>query len=149
MAIKGIKLENFTIFKKLDIPFEDVIIEMEKEVIFMEFKNYDLSQTRVGFSELNTLKKNNQIARKYYDSFLTISSITELTKKKYRNFFVLNHTQLDTALRFRLYEIIRKSLPFRFFKDIKEVDKPLINEFRLLDIEGWNNLFPQFKLEKL
>lgn len=127
----------------------DVVFELDNEVIFLEFKNYDLSPNPVEFSEVNTVKKNLQIARKYYDSYLTVNTFVQASTKKKRYFFVLVHGDLDVPMRSILYEKIRKQLPFRIFDEITELNTPLINEFRIMDIEGWNARFPDFKLQKV
>jgi hypothetical protein len=136
----------------------DVVIEMEDKVVFMEYKNYDVSQSPnpskppsvssdKGGREREVLSV--KIAKKYFGSYVAIKSMQGLYDKKYKYYFVIECSSLDSALRIELYERIRAKLPFNIQNDLPRIKKPLIDEFKLLDIKKWNELFPDFKLQKV
>jgi hypothetical protein len=136
----------------------DLIIEMEHEVIFMEFKNSDLKdegktvEACVYQFENDTIKSDShykKTARKYYDSYLFMNSIDAARKKSFKYFYVLQLTENDSVLRMILTDRIKRKLPFTLQENCDEFSRPLIDKFLVISIEEWNREYPDFKFKKI
>lgn len=127
----------------------DLVIVDNDTVIFMEYKNYDVGRNEPENDLHINDKLHNKIAKKYYDSYISIKSIPHLADKKICYYFVLENRKVDAGLRVPMFDKIKRKLPFQLHTFLQYDTIPFINQFKILTIAQWNNEFPQFKLEKI
>ena len=130
----------------------DAIIELEDEVIFLEYKNSNIdgaSNPESFDNKLTTDKHYIKIARKYYDSMLYVNVRNKMNDKIFKYYYILESARADSVIRNRLAGKIKRKLPFEIQKELPKLSRTLIDEFRVLSIEEWNNLYEDFKFEKV
>lgn len=130
----------------------DAVIELEDEVLFLEYKNSNIpeaSNPKSFDNKLTTDKHYREIARKYYDSILYMNSIDEIKDKTFKYYYILESARADSVIRNRLTGKIKRKLPFEIQKELPRLSKTLIDDFRILSIKEWNELYSDFKFEKV
>lgn len=130
----------------------DAVLELKSEVVFLEYKNSkitDANHPKRFDDKLTTDEHYRKIARKYYDSIIYINTLLELKSKQFKYYYVLESNLADPIIRKRLAGKIKNKLPFEIQKKLPRLSKKLIDDFKVLSMKEWNNLFKDFKFEKI
>ncbi|MCD5413618.1 MAG: hypothetical protein LR001_01245 [Clostridiales bacterium] len=130
----------------------DVVLELEDEVVFMEYKNSMIDGAKYPDtfdSKITSEEHYRKIARKYYDSIIYLNAIDELRKKFFRYYYVLESALADPIIRKRLAGKIKKKLPFEIQKKLPRLSTNLIDDFKVLSIKEWNDLHKDFMFENI
>ncbi|OON98457.1 MAG: hypothetical protein ATN35_04815 [Epulopiscium sp. Nele67-Bin004] len=127
----------------------DFIVETDKEIIFVEYKNSAIKNA-VNPAAFNPLddKKISQVAKKYYDSLTYVNAIDKLERKRKIYIYILEAKNGDSVLRGKAYTKLRKLLPFEL-QEQNNFKETLIDKFEVLSISEWNIAYPQFPLTKI
>ncbi|OOB77025.1 MAG: hypothetical protein BEN19_00400 [Epulopiscium sp. Nuni2H_MBin003] len=140
-----------TIFHSAKTPLSDVdfIAETEENIIFVEYKNANISNAvnPTGFKPLDD-KKLSQVVKKYYDSLSYIKAIGKGKDKKKVYVYILEAPQADSILRGKVSYNLKNRLPFLLQEQNKFQDS-WIDEVKVISIDDWNKTYPQFKLSKI
>ncbi|QXM06789.1 hypothetical protein [Crassaminicella indica] len=129
----------------------DFIMILDEDVIFVEYKNNTIPEVKnpkAFEKKITTEDHYKKIARKYYDSLIYIRHRKSLTGKTYKYYYILECDKADSVMRKRLATKIKKKLPFELQTVIPNIDEAMIDDFKVVNIEEWNKLFPSFKLEQ-
>lgn len=115
----------------------DFIFETEKEIIFVEYKNVNIS----GAVNPNAFRPSedkliNKIAYKFYDSLIYVLACGY--KKPYKYVYILEYPNGDSTTRKLIRNKITTKLPFKLQKT-DGIKKQLISSFEVLSIDEWNN----------
>lgn len=129
----------------------DFIVETDKEVIFLEYKNTDIlgaSNPKAFTDKMCTDEHYMEIAKKYYGSILYTIACNK--RKNYRYVYVLECALAGSTERLRLRNKIRAKLPFELQKE-PEFEIQLINDFEILSIREWNEnqRYSQFPISQV
>ncbi|MCT4605628.1 MAG: hypothetical protein N4A64_05895 [Marinisporobacter sp.] len=150
-AIELIELHDY--YNKSNLLSDvDLIIVLDEDVIFVEYKNSTIpgAKNPEAFEEkIATDDHYKKIARKYYDSLIYMGHRKVLMEKAYKYYYVLECGKADSVMRKRLATKIKKKLPFDLQTWIPNIEKTMIDDFKVVNIEEWNKLFPTFKLESI
>lgn len=126
----------------------DFIVETERDMIFLEYKNTDIqgAVNPTAFTDkLCTDEHYLKIARKYYGSI--IYAMASDKRKRYRYVYVLECALAGSTDRLLLRTRIKAKLPFELQKE-PEIKMTLIDDFEILSIHEWNTnpLYSQFPI---
>ena len=114
----------------------DFIIETEKELLIVEYKNATISSAvkPQAFNPLDD-KMRDSLALKYYDSlpYLQLKG----KNKPQRYIYIIEAANSDSTMRARLRDRIAKELPFVLQSNMA-TGRNLLEEFEVLSIAEWN-----------
>jgi hypothetical protein len=125
----------------------DFIAETENEIFLIEYKNTDIEKAN---PDALKEKISNGIfydimVKKYYGSAFYVLACQ---KEKPINFIcIIEASFLDSPMRKRMCASIKKRLPYEL-QDIPEITVNLINDFKVLSIQEWNEQYSIFPLTK-
>lgn len=115
----------------------DFIFETEEDIIFVEYKNANISgAVNPDAFKPSEDKSVNKIAYKFYDSLIYILACGH--KKPLKYVYILEYQKGDSTTRKFIRNRISEKLPFRLQK-VEGIKKELISSFDVLSIEEWNN----------
>ena len=127
----------------------DFIAETENDIFLIEYKNTEIENARDenAFKEkIKNGKFYDNMVKKYYGSTFYVLACG---KEKPINFIcILESSFLDIVIRKKMCASIKKRLPYEL-QDIPEITVNLINDFKVLSIQEWNEQYSMFPLTKL
>ncbi|GAU75900.1 hypothetical protein [Fusibacter sp. 3D3] len=138
-------IELNAVYHKTILSDVDLIIAKDNEVILMEYKNANVpnaSNPEVFEEKLSHDDHYKKIARKYYDSLIYVAN-SELKADVKKFYYVIEAKNLDSVLRARIAGKIKMKLPFGFKSDLGLL-KSFIDEFHVVSIEEWNNVYSEY-----
>lgn len=114
----------------------DFIIETHEEILLIKYKNADVPGAvhPEAFQPLEQ-KREQKIARKYYDSWIYLTAIRK--NKPVTYIYILEYPNSDAVMRKRIRNHIADLLPFQLQK-LPEIQTELIRSFDVLSIAEWN-----------
>lgn len=139
-------IELNPIYSKTILSDVDLIIIDGDSTIFMEYKNSNIpgaSNPESLNKKIKTDEHYIKIARKYYDSLIYISNCEKSNSSK-KYYYILETEKMDSPLRKMIATKIKKKLPFGI-EENQGVIYPLINDFHIISIKEWNELFSEYK----
>lgn len=126
----------------------DFVLEEEEKIICMEYKNANIKnaekpeafQKKVSGEEY--WKK---IAKKFYGTMFLVWACDKNKANKPVEYVLLMESNpgMDEALKKKFTAKMMSHLPFGY-KNRKEVQKRVINEFSLVDLNEWKERYPQY-----
>lgn len=126
----------------------DFIAETHDEIFLIEYKNTEIKNANPNPFEAKTKDGTfcDMMVKKYYGSTLYVLACR---KEKPINFIcIIEAAFLDSPMRKRMQASIKKRLPYEL-KNIPEISVNLINDFKVLSIEEWNEQYSMFPLTKV
>ena len=127
----------------------DFIAETEDEIFLIEYKNTDIENARDPKVFKEKIKNGtfyDNLLKKYYGSAFYILACK---KEKPINYIcIIESTFLDNPMRKRMLASIKKRLPYKL-QDMTEISANLINDFKVLSINEWNEQYSIFPLTKV
>lgn len=133
------------VFHKTILSDVDLIIIKDDTAILMEYKNSSIPTAVNPQSFESSIRTDDhyiKIARKYLDSLIYLNNIdVAIANKSYC--YVLETTNMDSVLRKRIAGKIKKKLPFDLQTELG-LARMLIDDFKVLSIEEWNQLYSGF-----
>lgn len=122
----------------------DFITETEEEILFIEYKNANISNAKNPdglLKKASTETFYKKIARKYYDSLLLFWACNRNGKQLPIVYILLiEHPMIDKKIRKMLKEKIKKQLPFNL-NDLR-IANTMISDFDVCNLEEWKEKFP-------
>ena len=134
------------IYKTIENTLKDVdfIAETSDEIFLIEYKNTEVKGAKN--QKINFDKLCYNVAMKYYGGAFYILSCK---KNKPINFiFIFETTLMDSYVKDNLILQINSKLPFKL-QNRPEVKLNLINSFKVLSINEWNEQYPMFPLTEV
>ncbi|WP_010247731.1 hypothetical protein [Acetivibrio cellulolyticus] len=128
----------------------DLIILTDSNVIFMEYKNSTIpnaNNPRAFEEKIFKDEEHIKYAKKYYESLVYVSNKIGNSNKSREYYFVVECAKADTVVRKMLAGKIKRKLPFSLQENLKDLSQNLIDHFEVLNMEEWNNKFPDYKFE--
>ncbi len=130
----------------------DFVAETENDVLFIEYKNSNISGAENPEQFNEELKSDThfkKIARKFYGSFLCCHILNKLNDTKpFKYYYICESTKADTTTRKLLRDKIMRQLPFRIQKT-KDQNRKIIHHFDVMSIMEWNLSFPKFPFKEI
>lgn len=126
----------------------DFITETEKEVLFIEYKNANITNAKnpdAMLKKASTETFYKKIARKYYDSLLLFWACNKEGRKLPIVYVLLiEHPMMDRKIRKMLKEKIKKQLPFNL--NDSRIISNMISDFHVYNLEEWKERFPYISI---
>lgn len=133
------------IFHKTILSDVDLIIIKNDKAILMEYKNSNIPTAVNPQSFETTIRMDDhytKITRKYMDSLIYLNNAdVAISNKSYC--YVLETRNMDSVLRKLIASKIKKKLPFNLHSELG-LTKTLIDDFKVISIEEWNQLYSEF-----
>lgn len=137
-CIKAIWATNklHEIYHDAGVPLKDVdfIIETEKYLLLIEYKNGCIPGAKHEFRPQDD-KKLNSVIEKYYDSLHYVNLLCK--DKPVRFIYIVEYPHADKYSRSRLRERMSKSLPFALQESYHKGNM-LIDNVQVMSIDEWN-----------
>lgn len=135
-AIDG--LHNIYGQAKAGLSDVDYLVETEKEILLIEYKNADIEEAaHPERFNIKSDKKINNLVKKYYDS-LPYLTLTKKGKNKRKIYVcILEYPGSDGASQRYVRNRLADKLPFALQKQINSGEK-LIDEVHVWTIQDWN-----------
>lgn len=137
------------IFQRSCTPLSDVdfVIESERELIFIEYKNSNIKQAvkpeTFIISRESLITK---LARKYYDSIMFFNAMKHGQGKIRKYVCILEAVGATRSNRKQVRERLYDKLPFDLQKK-NNFSERLIDRVEVLSIDEWNELYHNFPIE--
>ena len=128
----------------------DLIIVDESSITFMEYKNSNIPSAANPEAFEKSIKEeahHNKIARKYYDSLIYIDNKVGCENRARNYYYVLECVKADSVIRKMLAGKIKNRLPFVLQGNLKNLRQALIDYFEVVNINEWNDKFPDYQFE--
>ncbi|MCL2399372.1 MAG: hypothetical protein FWC91_06480 [Defluviitaleaceae bacterium] len=124
----------------------DWIAETEDAMILIEFKSYEKEGTFPKYEQEKGEQLYQKILKKYYG---TVFFLMACGKKKPIYFiWILESPHMDSFVRKKYFQSIKKRLPFELQK-LPEIKVKLIENFKIMSVKEWNEEYSQFPLTKI
>ena len=127
----------------------DFIAETESEIFLIEYKNTEIENARdpdVFGGKIKDGTFYDSMVKKYYGSAFYILACR---KEKLINFIcIIESALLDSPMRKRMCASIKKRLPYKL-QELPEISVNLINDFKVLSIQEWNEQYSIFPLTRI
>lgn len=141
-------LEIHDLISNLMLSDVDFITEIDKEVLFIEYKNAKIEGASNPDGMFEKIKHEDfykRIARKYYDSLL-IFWACKRNEKELPIVYVLliEHPLIDKKLRKKLKLKIGKQLPIKL--EDEKILREVLTDFEVYDLEEWKTNYPQIQI---
>ncbi len=132
---------------KIALSDVDFIVELEESILFIEYKNANVKNaTNPDSFRPKEDKSLNQVAKKFYDSFIYVNSTYDVKAKSY--IYILEAPAADKFLRSQVRENLKCRLPFLLQRQNNFKSK-LIQDVKVLSIDEWNKMYPQFPVQEI
>lgn len=129
----------------------DFITEIDDQVLFIEYKNAEVSNAvnpDAMFEKINTDKFISNISKKYYDSLLLFwGTGNDKSESKIKYILIIQHPKIDLRVRKQLRNKIREKLPM--LRKDKRIIKGFISEFEVYNLNEWEEKFNNIKISKV
>lgn len=126
-------------YHRAGVPINDVdfVIENEKNIVFVEYKNANIEAAQNHYHIFNPMadKKFNNVIRKFYDSLHYLRLLNKTKPVEY--IYILEYPKSDSVMRKRLRNRMKKKLPFALQDNIGKNVK-LIEKVEVMSIAEWN-----------
>lgn len=131
----------------------DFVIEDENQLICMEYKNAKVegaAHPEVFQKKLKEEKFWKKIAKKYYGTLFLVWACGRNLEDKPIKYILLMETSpgLDEVLKRKLALKLHSQLPFKY-NECDEIKRSVLNEFRIMNLEQWDNEYPQYPVNYL
>lgn len=134
----------------------DFVLDIKSKMIFLEYKN--ASGKKVSSPEVfkeKVLGKNKRtkfcenISKKFYSTLFIIWACNKNKGEKDIEYILLiEHPEIDAKIRKMLRNKIKKQLPFKLLEDI-QVKRKILSEFKVLNVQEWHSIYPNFKITEI
>jgi hypothetical protein len=127
----------------------DFIVENQHELLLIECKNANFKGVN-NPKDFTPIKKDsiNKLARKYYDSLHFINGIGKNNGIKLTYVYVVESYTGNITERKGIRNRLKDRLPFKLQRDNSFQNK-LITDIKVLNLDEWNDCFPQFPATRL
>ncbi|ERK29732.1 hypothetical protein [Clostridium intestinale] len=134
----------------------DFVLDTKDKIIFLEYKNASTKNANnpSAFKEKilgkdNKAKFYENISKKFYSSLFIIWACNKNDEEKDIEYLLLiEHPEIDGKIRRILRNKIAKQLPFKLLAE-KEVKRKILSEFKVINIEEWHSIYPEFKITEI
>jgi len=118
-------------------------------VFLIEYKNTEIENANnpeAFYEKISNGKIYDWILKKYYGAaFYVLSTVRD---KKINYIVVLECKKADSVVRRKIRTSVAKRLPYKL-QELLEITPNLINEFKVLSIQEWNEQYGVFPLWKV
>lgn len=121
----------------------DFIIGLDKEIIFLEYKNANIknaSNPKALSEKIKSDKFYNNICKKYYDSLLLFWAMKKNDDElPIRYYLIIEGPEIEERIRKQLTIRIMKNLPLNLCD--ARIKREMLSDFKVCSIEEWNKIF--------
>lgn len=144
-------LELHALANSLMVNDVDFITETENEILFIEYKNAEVSNVvnpDALFEKISTEKFINNISKKYYDSLLLFWGEGNYgVENEIKYILIIQHPKIDLKVRKQLKNKLIGKLPM--IRKNKPIMKGFISAFEVYNLNEWEDKFNNIKISKV
>ena len=128
----------------------DFVIEEEEKLICLEYKNANVknADNPEAFKQKMTREEFwRKLVKKFYGTMFLVWACNKNPADKSVQYVLLieSNPSMDDALKKRFMMKMMRQLPFEY-KLRKEIQRAVIDEFYLVDLEEWKEKYPQYSI---
>ena len=129
----------------------DFVVEDKEKLICLEYKNSNVKNASNPQAFQNKITQEtfcNKMAKKFYGTMFLVWACNKNQANKPVQYVFLMETnpEIDNALKKRLISKLTSRLPFKY-KNENEVHRHVIDEFHLVNLDEWKEMYPQYSIE--